>query len=363
MRVFTSQLKKLDWGMVIPAVLLVCFSLAGIYSASAAKSDFSNLEKQIVFFIAGFLIMIAVSFFDYRILRNNSLLILILYGICLLLLAGLQFFAPEIRGTKGWYKIGFLSLDPIEPTKIVLVILLAKYFSMRHVEMYKFRHIIFSGIYVLLPAVLVFIKPDMGGTMVLLLIWLGILLISGIKIKHFLILCLCFLLVAGFSWGFLLKDYQKQRITSFLFPYDYLGASWSQNQTKISIGSGQILGQGLGQGSQVQYGFLPEPHTDFIFSVIAEEWGLIGVLILFAAYGFLVWRVLKIAIESQSNFPRLFASGFAIILIVQFFINIGMNLSLMPVVGIYLPFISYGGSGLIGNFIFLGILQSIKIKR
>jgi rod shape determining protein RodA len=268
-----------------------------------------------------------------------------------------------IRGTRGWYKVGILSLDPIEPMKIVLVVLLAKYFSMRHVEMYKFRNIIFSGLYVLLPAMLIFIKPDMGGTMVILLIWLGILLVSGIKINHFLILALCFILVAGVAWGFLLKDYQKQRITSFLFPYDYLGASWSQNQTKISIGSGQILGEGLAKGSQVQYGFLPEPHTDFIFSVISEEWGMVGVLVLFFTYGFLVWRVLKIAIESQSNFPRLFASGFAIILIAQFFINIGMNLSMLPVVGIYLPFISYGGSGLIGNFVSLGILQSIKTRR
>ena len=307
--------------------------------------------------------MVAISFLDYRILRNNSYLILILYGVCLLLLAGLHFFAPVIKGTRGWYKIGDLSLDPIEPTKIVMVVLLAKYFSMRHVEMYKFRHIIFSGIYVLLPALLIFIKPDMGGTMVLLLIWLGLLLVSGIKVKHFLILSMCFALVAGFSWQFLLKDYQKQRITSFLFPYDYLGASWSQNQTKISIGSGQIFGQGLAKGSQVQYGFLPEPHTDFVFSVIAEEWGLIGVLALFVTYGFLVWRVLRIAIESQSNFPRLFASGFAIILTAQFFVNIGMNLSFLPVVGIFLPFVSYGGSGLIGNFIALGILQGIKIRR
>jgi len=363
MGIFTSQIKKLDWKLVIPAVLLVCFGLVAIWSTCVAKNNFSNFEKQIIFFAVGFLVMIAVSFFDYRILRDNSYLILILYGICLLLLAGLHFFAPVIRGTRGWYKVGLLSLDPIEPTKIVLVALLAKYFSMRHVEMYKFRNIIFSGTYVLFPAFFVFIKPDLGGTMVLLLIWLGILLVSGIKIKHFLILSLCFILVSGFAWNFLLKDYQKQRITSFLFPYDYLGASWSQNQTKISIGSGQILGEGLSKGSQVQYGFLPEPHTDFIFSVIAEDWGMAGVLALFIIYGFLVWRVLKIAIESKSNFPRLFASGFAIILTAQFFINIGMNLSLLPVVGIYLPFISYGGSGLIGNFVSLGILQSIAMRK
>jgi len=362
MGIITSQLKKLDWGLIVPAILLACFGLVGIYSTCVAKDNFSNFYKQIIFFIIGFLVMITVSFFDYRNFKNNSSLILFFYGICLALLVGLHFFAPDIRGTKGWYKVGILSLDPIEPTKIVLLVLLAKYFSMRHVEMYKFRHIIFSGIYVLLPALLVFIKPDLGGTTVLLLVWLGILLVSGIKINHFLILSLCFLLVAGIAWGFLLKDYQKERITAFIFPYDYFGASWSQNQTKISIGSGQIFGQGFTKGSQVQYGFLPEPHTDFIFSVISEEWGMAGILALFATYGFLVWRVLIISIESKSNFPRLFATGFAIILTAQFFINIGMNLSLLPVVGIYLPFISYGGSGLIGNFISLGILQSIKTR-
>ena len=360
---FTNQLKKLDWGIIISAGLLACFSLAAIYSTCVSKNNFSNFEKQIVFFVIGFLVMIFISFLDYRILRNNSYLILVLYGICLLTLAGLHFFAPNIRGTRGWYKIGPLSLDPIEPMKIVLVVLLAKYFSVRHVEMYKFRHIFYSGLYVLFPAMLVFIKPDLGGTTVLLLIWLGILLVSGIKLKHFLILTFCFLLVSGFAWSFMLKDYQKQRITAFIFPYDYLGASWSQNQTKISIGSGQIFGEGLGKGSQVQYGFLPEPHTDFIFSVISEEWGMVGVLLLFIIYGLLVWQVLGIAIYSKSNFSRLFASGFAVVLISQFFINIGMNLSLLPVVGIYLPFISYGGSGIIGSFVFLGILQSIKIKK
>lgn len=359
---FFGYLRKLDWGLIIPAVLLVCFGLVAIWSTCVAKDNFANFYKEAIFFAVGFLAMILVSLFDYRILRNNSYLILVLYGICLLLLAGLHFFAPVIKGTRGWYRIGILSADPIEPTKIVLVALLAKYFSMRHVEMYKFRNIVFSGLYVLLPAMLIFIKPDLGGTMVILLIWFGILLVSGIKLNHFLILLICFLIVAGVAWGFLLKDYQKQRITAFIFPYDYLGASWSQNQTKIAIGSGKIFGQGLAKGSQVQYGFLPESHTDFIFSVISEEWGMVGDFVLFFVYGFLVWQVLRVAIESRSNFPRLFACGFAVILTAQFFINIGMNLSLLPVVGIYLPFVSYGGSGLIGNFVSLGILQSIKNK-
>lgn len=242
MSILTTHLKKLDWWLIISALLIVGFGLSSIYSSSLAKNNFLNLYKQIIFFIAGILLLFAISFFDYRILRNNSYLILFLYFLCLLLLVGLYFFAPEIRGTKGWYKLGLFSFDPLEPFKIVLIILLAKYFSMRHVEMYKFRHIIFSGLYVFFPALLVFFKPDLGGTMLLLTIWLGILIISGIKIRHFLILLLCFILLAAFSWHFLLKDYQRERVLSFLFPYDPLGSSWSQNQAKIAIGSGMIFG-------------------------------------------------------------------------------------------------------------------------
>ncbi len=358
-----NHFKKLDWVMIVSAMLIVAFGLAGIYSAGLAKGNFGNFEKQLVFFAVGLTLMFLISFFDYRILRNNSYLILILYFLGLLLLAGLHFFAPIIRGTRGWYKVGFLTLDPIEPLKIILIFLLAKYFSMRHVQMYRLRHILISGFYVVLPVVLIFLKPDLGGASILILMWLGILIVSGIKIKHFLILSICAIMVAGFSWQFILKDYQKSRVTAFLFPTDILGSSWSQTQAKISIGSGQIWGEGVGKGSQVQYGFLPEPHTDFIFSVIAEEWGLAGMLVFFGAYLVLIWRILKIAVESKSNFPRLFAVGFAIMLIAQFTINIGMNLALFPVVGIYLPLVSYGGSGLIANFVSLGILQSIKVRR
>lgn len=363
MNFLSNHLRKMDWGIIISACVLVLFGLAGILSAGVAKNNLENFYKQIVFFALGFLLMIFMSLIDYRLVKNNSYLILVLYGVCLILLLGLHFFAPIIKGTRGWYRIGFLNLDPIEPTKIVLLFLLAKYFSMRHVEMYKIRHVVLSGLYVAIPALLIFIKPDLGGTAILVLMWMGVLLVSGIKTKHLLIILFCFILVATLSWMFLLKDYQKDRITSFMFPTDPLGSSWSQDQAKIAIGSGRIFGEGFLKGSQVQYGFLPEPHTDFIFSALAQEWGLVGISVLFFTYGFLIYRILQIAVHSQSNFPRLFASGFVIILISQFLINIGMNLSLLPVVGIYLPFISYGGSGLLFNFIALGIMQSIKTRK
>ena len=354
------HLKRLDWVLIVSTLFLVGIGLFSIYSSSLGRGDFLNFKKQIIFLGLALFLMFLFSFFDWRGLRENPYLILILYFLCLFGLLGLFFFAPEIRGIRSWYKFGALALSPIEFTKIVLIILLAKYFSMRHIEMYRIRHILLSGAYILLPIVLIFPQPDLGQVLILIALWVGVLLISGIKLRHFLILVLCFLLISILSWSFLLMDYQKERILSFLFPYDPLGVSWSQNQAKIAVGSGGVFGQGLGSGSQTQYGFLPEPQTDFIFSAIAEETGLLGVSVLLFLFSILFWRIMKIAIDSQTNFPRLFASGLTIILVSQTFIHIGMNLGLLPIIGIPLPLISYGGSNLIATFIGLGILQSIK---
>jgi rod shape determining protein RodA len=157
-----------------------------------------------------------------------------------------------------------------------------------------------------------------------------------------------------------LKDYQKARIISFLIPYDPFGISWNQNQSKIAIGSGGIFGQGIGRGSQTQLGFLPEPQTDFIFAAFGEEFGLVGVGTLLILFSLFLWQIMKIAFSTQNNFARFFSVGFAILLISQIFIHIGMNIGLLPIIGIPLPLVSYGGSSLLVNFLGLGILQSIK---
>jgi rod shape determining protein RodA len=354
------HLKQLDWILIISAFLLVGIGLLSIYSSSLGKEDFFNFKKQIVFFGIGIFLMLLFCFFDWRIFRENTYLILILYLFCLLSLIGLFFFAPEIRGVQRWYKLGLVSIDPIEFAKIILIILLAKYFSMRHIEMYQVKHILLSGFYVFLPVSLIFFQPDFGSIIILVALWIGVLIVSGIKLRHFLILFLCGLLVLSLTWVFLMRDYQKERIISFVMPTDPLGAAWSQNQAKIAIGSGGIFGQGLFKGSQTQYGFLPEPQTDFIFSVIAEETGLIGVSVLLMLFLVLIWRIFKIAVNSQSNFPRLFSIGLIIILISQIFINIGMNLGILPIIGISLPLVSYGGSNLIAILAGLGIIQNIK---
>lgn len=362
MKQILIHLKKLDWILIISVFLLASIGLLSIYSSSRGKGDFLNFKKQSVFLIIGIFLMFLISFFDWRNLREDPYFILILYFLCLVLLIGLFFFAPKIRGTKSWYKLGLISLDPIEFTKIVLIILLAKYFSVRHIEMYRFIPILISGLYTLIPSLLVFFQPDLGSVLILLFLWIGILIISGIKIRHFLVLAFVGLIIFIFSWSTILKGYQKERILSFIQPQlsDPLKIGWSQRQAKIAIGSGGLFGQGIGQGSQTQYGFLPEPQTDFIFSAIAEEMGLVGVSILLSLFSILLWRIFKIATVSQTNFSRFFAVGFGLLFISHIFIHIGMNIGILPIIGIPLPLISYGGSSLIATFIGLGISQSIK---
>lgn len=358
---FLAHIKRLDWILTGSSFLLVGFGTLSLYSSSLARGDFGNVEKQVIFLLIGIGLMLAISLFDYRLLRNEPYIILFLYLIGIIALAGLLFFAPEIRGVKGWYRIGGISVDPIEYIKLILIILLAKYFSLRHIEVYRIRHIFRTGIYFGLPISLIFLQPDLGAVFLLAILWTVSLLVAGIKFRHFLLILCVGLLIFIVSWGFLLQDYQKGRILSFIEPeLDPLGIGWSQLQAKIAIGNGGILGQGFGRGTQTQYGFLSEPQTDFIFAAIAEEFGLLGVLALFVVLGIFLWRVLRIGIHATSNFSRLFAAGFATLIITQTCINVGMNLGLLPIIGLSLPLVSYGGSSLILTYIGLGILQSMK---
>jgi len=356
-----QHLKKFDWILITCCLLLIVIGLVSIYSISLGKNDFLNFKKQLIFLAVGLVLMVVLSFIDWRSFQQNPYLILIFYFLCLILLIGLFFFAPEIRGIKGWYKVAIFSFDPIGLTTIVLIILLAKYFSMRHIEMYKLPHIFLSGFYVLIPFLLIARQPNLGSALILVGLWIGVLVISGIKLRHFFILVFCGILIASLGWVFFLKEYQKDRVISFLAPQvETLGRNWSQTQSKIAIGSGGVWGQGFGKGSQTQYGFLSEPYTDFIFSAIGEEFGLMGVIFVLSLFVILTGRIMKIALSARSNFPRLFASGFAIVLFFQVFIHIAMNIGILPVIGLSLPLVSYGGSNLIASFIGLGILQSIR---
>ena len=356
-----SHLKKLDWFLIIIALLLTGIGLLSIYSTS--QENLVNFKKQIMFIGLGFFLMFGLSFFDYRVLKNHSLILIILYIFCLVLLGGLFFLGREVRGAVSWFQFGFFNFQPVELTKIVIILVLAKYFSFRHIEMYRIRHIIISGIYIGLPILLLLPQPDLGSVLILSGIWLGVMLIAGIKTRHLVVLTLIAIFLVGGSWFFLLKDYQKQRILTFVNPQvDPYGQGYNIVQALISVGSGGLFGKGLGQGSQSQLKFLPEQQTDFIFASVAEERGLLGIIFLLIIFTLLFWRILKIAIYSTNNFSRLFASGLVIMLFSQMFINVGMNMAILPITGLTLPFVSYGGSSLLTIFLGLGILQSIKVR-
>ncbi|OGZ28308.1 MAG: hypothetical protein A2427_03875 [Candidatus Nealsonbacteria bacterium RIFOXYC1_FULL_40_7] len=363
MNYLINHLKRIDWKLTVSAILLSFIGLLQIYSISVGKHDFSSFYKQTGFILIGILMMLFLSFFDWRGFRDNSYFILASYLFCIILLVGLLF-VPEIRGIKGWYKIGPFSLDPIGITVIVLVILLSKFFSNRHAEIYKIRHIILSGIYTVIPFSLVAVQPNLGSALMLLAVWIGILTVSGIRIKHFLLLILLGIISVSLGWSFFLKEYQKDRIIGFLSPdTEILGTNWSQTQSKIAIGSGGIWGQGFAKGSQTQNSFLTEPYTDFIFSSFAEEFGMLGIVTVVFIYLFLLWRILKTALLAESNFPRIFALGLSVFIFFEAIVNIGMNLGVLPVIGIPMPLFSYGGSNLIAIFIGLGILQSINSSK
>ena len=362
MNFFLTHIRRFDWALIWSAFAISGFGLVSIYSSSVGRGDPSFFYKQFIFLGVGVCAMVFVSFIDWRLLKNNPYLILALYGIGVVALFGLLLpFIPEIRGIKGWYRIGGISIDPIEFVKIVMIVLMAKYFSARHIEVYRMRHIVLTGIYFAVPLFLIFVQPDLGSAVALGILWIMTLLVAGIRFRHLIVLFLIAAVLAVMGWSLFLHPYQQERILGFLEPeLDPLGIGWNQLQSKIAIGNGGIFGEGFRQGTQTQYGFLPEAHTDFVFSAIAEEFGLVGVAALFGLFAFLIARILSIGLQSQRNFPRLFAAGFATVFIVHIFINIGMNLGLLPIVGLPLTLVSYGGASLVMTFVGFGILQSIR---
>ena len=362
LRGILNHLRKIDWFLLGMIGIISAFSLVALYYLGA-DNNFFYFKKQLLFAAVGFFLSVGASFVDYQIFRNYSLFLLTLYGLAILLLIGVLFVGEKIRGTVGWFNLGGFNFAPVELAKLIIVLLLAKYFSLRHVEMYHLRHIIASGIYVGIPTILVLFQPDLGSAIILVVVWAGMIIMSGIRLRHLLILFLIGAILGGIMWVGFLKEYQKNRILTFLsLQKDPLGSSYNLRQSIIAIGSGGLWGKGIGKGTQSALGFLPEGHTDFIFAVIAEQVGFVGVLFLLILFSLLIYRVLKTGWTANNNFSRLFCVGFTIILFSQIVINIGMNMGLLPIVGIPLPFLSYGGSATIMNFLGLGILQSIKVR-
>lgn len=340
---------------------VVAISLLGALSLwGTVGGDSLVFKKQIIFITVGLSVMVALSFFNYRYLKNYSFLVLGFYFVSVFLLL-LTFYSQSVRGVNSWIILGGFTFEPVELTKIVLIVLMAKYFSQRHVHINSFRHVVIVGIYFSLPFAIIFLQPDLGSSIILLTIWLGMLLGAGINKRHLFLIIIVGVLVGYLAWLFALQPYQKTRITAFLDPYnDPRGSGYNIIQSKIAIGSGHLFGNGLGNGSQSNYGFLPEPHNDFAFAALAEQFGFIGISVVMAMALIIISRTLYIGSRTISNFGKLFSVGFAIFIGSHVFISAGVNVGLLPVTGLSFPFLSYGGSHLISLMMGLGILQSIK---
>jgi len=350
---------KFDWGILVAVLVLIVAGLLVL-----ASSDTELFVKQLTWLVGAFLLMLGLPFLNLRALFNYRWLILGVYFFVLLLLVVTYFAAPIIHGARSWIVLGPLQIQPSEFMKAALIILFSSFFATRHVAIARIGIIASSFLYFLVPATIVLLQPDLGSSLVLLGIWLGYLLISGIPKKYILVGLLIFAIVGVFAWSFLFADYQKARIVGLFQPdEDPLGVNYSVAQSKIAIGSAGFFGKGFGGGTQVQLGFLPAAQTDFVFAAFVEEWGILGGSILVSAFVFLVYRLLKRGRESSSNLPRFIVLGTALVLLIHFVINMGSTLGLLPVIGIGLPFVSYGGSNLLTVAALIGIIQGVTEKR
>lgn len=352
-----SYFSSIDWVLIL-AILPIL--IGGLLTMNSFVGNNTFFIKQIISIVFAFIVFFVVSRLDSRFLRSSSILVSI-YGICVFLLLVLFVLGHVSNGAQSWFRIGGFAFQPVDITKVILILVLAKYFSRRHVEIANIRHLLVSGAYMMLPFLLVFFQPDLGSAIILLLIWFGMILVSGLSRKHLLILTTIGLVLFAFMYAFVFHDYQKKRINNFLHPLsDIHGSGYNVLQSTIAVGSGQAIGKGFGFGTQSRLRFLPEYQTDFIFAAFAEEWGFVGVIIVFILYGIVIMRILHSALYGASNFEILFGSGLAILFISHIIINIGMNLGIMPVTGITLPFMSYGGSHLFASFFGLGILEAMR---
>ncbi len=354
----STESSKFDWWIFLLTIPLLMAGLATMHSFS---HDNSFAYHQMIVITISLSFFFGIGYFlDTKILRSTKVSV-ILFSVIVVLLGSLTVLGTISHGAKSWYDLGFLSFQPSDFAKVALIIILAKYFSRRHIEIANLKHIIVSGLYAFAFFFLVLLHPDLGSAMIIGLIWLGMIMVSGVSKKHLLGMIVLAIIAFVLLWSFAFKEYQKDRIRNFIDPLsDIRGSGYNAYQSTIAVGSGYFVGKGLGYGTQSRLNFLPEYQTDFIFAAFAEEWGFVGVIIFFIVYGSVVMRIIYLATKGSSNFEILFGAGVAIYFIVHLLINVGMNIQLLPVTGTPLPFMSYGGSHMLSEYVLLGILVAMK---
>jgi len=355
-----SKFTKLDWLMIASSLLLMAYGLLILYSLEVNTGQGLGLfYKQFGFFVVGAMLFIVMTSLNYIHLSSYHWY---LYVLGLILLLTVMFFGVEIRGVKGWFVIGPISFQPVEFVKVFIIIFFARFYSLYGPFMGQWRYVLLSGAFITPYIGLLMIQPDLGSGFIVMIIWVVMLLFTKIRPKQIMVLFGLALVFMLLSWQFMVP-YQKARLTTFLDPNkDPLGQGYNIRQALTAIGSGQLLGRGLGLGPQSQLRFLPENRTDFIFSVIAEEFGFVGTVILLSLFILLLYRIITVARRTAEPFGFYTTIGISAFLAVQTYMNIAMNLSLFPVTGIPLPLVSQGGSSLWSVLIVLGIAQSVFLN-
>nr|HID59112.1 rod shape-determining protein RodA [Desulfobacterales bacterium] len=357
-------IKHFDWILLIIALTIAVIGILNIYSATTANPLYTKNHlwlKQLYWLIIGSAVMCFVFLFDYRLLERWAFFI---YGFSMIMLIAVLFWGKAVCGSKRWLVLGPVSFQPSEVVKIAIIIVLARYFSGYSEQAgFGFREIRQPSILTLIPFALLVEEPDLGTAVLILLIAGSIALFCKIKTRLVLSLVLLGIISFPVQWAFL-KGYQRQRILTFINPEeDPLGNGYHTIQSIIAVGSGKVFGKGYLKGTQNYLAFLPEQHTDFIFSVLAEEWGFVGSSVVIFLFLALVVRGLKIAIRSREPFGTILAFGISIMIFWQIFINVGMAMGILPVVGVPLPLISYGGSSVIMVMGGIGILMNVSMRR
>ncbi|MEK7637150.1 MAG: rod shape-determining protein RodA [Patescibacteria group bacterium] len=355
--------RGLDLGLLTVTLLLTVIGLGALFSTSlnAEPAGFSIFYRQLSYVLIGLGVIVFFTRLDYRYLGGIHW---VLYLVGMAMLIAVRLFGRTVNGTTGWFEIAGFQLQPVEFVKIIVGLVLAKYFADHLNELQSWRVIFVTGALVVGPIVLVMLQPDLGSAMLLFGIWFGLLVALPVPRRRVGLLLLLTVVGAVASWFLILQPYQKERVLIFISPNrDRLGSGYNVQQAITAIGSGQIFGRGLGLGPQSQLNFLPERHTDFIFAAISEELGFVGAGTILLLFTLLFWRFFGLSQRCRDTFSAVLTMALALMFFVQVAINIGMNLGVFPVTGIPLPFISYGGSSLLSSLMAIGIAESIAIRQ
>jgi rod shape determining protein RodA len=363
-----SPVRHVDVTLLCTTLALAAIGVVMVYSATQHKLAAAGADPQLylirqaIWVILGIVAMVAMTFVDYRLIRDFSPVVYL--ATVFVLLAVLSPLGSASKGAQAWFQVGAFQFQPSEWAKLALVVCIGAYAARHRGDLDAFRLHVVLGI-MAVPMALIYLQPDLGTDLVFVAILLAVLLVGGARPRHIAALALLGAVgvAAVFQFG-VLKHYQVDRLSAFLDPHnDQQRVSYNQNQSKVAIGGGGLTGKGLFKGTQTNLSFVPEQHTDFIFTAVGEELGFAGAATLLALFALLVWRTWRCALLSRDDFGTLVCVGVLAMIVFQVFENVGMTMGIMPVAGIPLPFLSYGGSATIASFAAVGLVQNVHMRR